>query len=322
MKLARLAVLTFAELPKDHRGWTFQLGAVAIESRGAREKGGAVHVLASATVQLKRLPSVTRQRRVRIPPGPMRLCQRGLEATANLVSSSFFIRRSISSPTPCVALIPESEGELAWLSSRIGMHYPKVFAPTRFRPGFDLVPSLPILGERLDGVALLAEALAHTQVSGRFHEMMRLFELAFRASGKRLVDPLAGFLIPNRLEYSRQEIVHWIQEVRHGITHADEKDFFLLEGDVRPIIHRVDQAALDVLFNKGDWRSPDIGRRETWRPTSGLAGSTPFITAGVGGILEGTLLDDLGIFPRNLDSFLTSLPDGWWSPYPHDDQST
>ena len=77
---------------------------------------------------------------------------------------------------------------------------------------------LPYLSVRLDGVALLAEARAHEHASGRFHELVRLFEATFRRAGKGRVNPLTEFLASTDLDYTRQEIVVWIQQLRHGLT--------------------------------------------------------------------------------------------------------
>jgi hypothetical protein len=312
MNLIRQVLVTFPKLADDRRGWEFTLGPVSISSRGSRTDDDGVSVLVAASVQLSRFPSAARTGTVRIPQGPLRVCERALETVANLVSTAESVRRTISSPTPCLALEPASERDTAWLANKSRFQLPPVPQQAWWTQRLDLIEILPHVAERLDGVALLAESLGHEHLSGRFHELVRLFELGFRLSGKRLVDPLAAFLVAGPFEYTRNEVVRWIQEVRHGLTHADEKNFFLLEADVRPVIRRVEQAARDVLLNKTTWRSPSSDRRTVWRPTASLTAKGLYVVQHTGAEMVGQLLDDLGRYPRNMNGFLTAQPESWW----------
>jgi hypothetical protein len=85
---------------------------------------------------------------------------------------------------------------------------------------------------------------------------------------------------PNIFGYTREEIQEWIAK-RDPLTHADSRTAktILFDTDVRGIIHRVEQASLDVLFNKKDWGTWSSSRRESWTPEGWTSGSGP---AGVG----------------------------------------
>ena len=57
----------------------------------------------------------------------------------------------------------------------------------------DLVSGLQ---DRLDGVALLAEAYSHSQESGRYNEYVRFFEAAFALQFSQIQKKLMQFLNP------------------------------------------------------------------------------------------------------------------------------
>lgn len=99
---------------------------------------------------------------------------------------------------------------------------------------------------------------------------------------------------------------------RAEAAHADQRKTFVMDADVRPYVHRVEQAAWDVLLNKEEWRSASISRRDVWNPTSATT-SPDTLTAVVGSTLPllGQLLDRWGEFPLDLGTSLQS-PESWW----------
>ena len=124
----------------------------------------------------------------------------------------------------------------------------------------------------MGGISLLAEALSHSHPTGRFHEILRLFERAFRCSSSTLIKPLTEFLSNAKNQgFSEPEIKNWVVTLRHPATHADRNKDFVLEAAIRPVVHRMEQATYDVLFNKEDWRNPSSTRREIWKPISGTS---------------------------------------------------
>jgi hypothetical protein len=170
------------------------------------------------------------------------------------------------------------------------------------------------------GVALMVEALGHDHAMGRFHEFVRLFERAFSSPARKVARPLAEFLNP-RFGYDDAELSHWFEDLRDPATHADVRNVFLLEADVRPVIDRMEQAAFDVLLNKAAWRDPSTDRREVWAPTAGTfnADGGQFIVQGTTPVTSGTILDEYGVFPMDFSGVIKERPSNWW---PQEDART
>jgi len=110
----------------------------------------------------------------------------------------------------------------------------------------------------------------------------------------------------------------WFKELRDPLTHADQRPTFLLERDINPVIDRVEQAAIDVVFNKVNWRKADSERRALWTPQSGFVGPSGnvFLTKGTRPPLRGRLLDEYGSFPMKLGAVINPIPAEWWPQAP------
>jgi hypothetical protein len=289
------------------------LGGVTIEIVGGAEReGGRLH-RAVARVKLKHRPKRTSEGFVVVPDDARRAAREGLEIAANVVALSSGCRRSLSSPNPYFAFEAESVDEREWLSDSGGvLGGLDGVAINSTRHTLDMDHSvLNALTDRWDGVALLAEAFAAERGTGRFIDCIRLFERAFRVSVGQLTDPLSAFLDP-RFGYDTDEIDHWTKTLRAEAAHADQRATFVMDADVRRYLHRVEQAAWDVLLNKNEWRSASTTRRDVWNPTAATT-SPSAITAVVGSTLPllGQLVDRWEEFPLDLDSRLRS-PDSWW----------
>lgn len=171
------------------------------------------------------------------------------------------------------------------------------------------------LQDRLDGVKLLVEALAHSHATGRFHDLVRVFERGFKLRPNKLTDPMLAFLDP-RFGYTRVEVGDWFETHRDAATHADQRPEFSVEADLRPLVDRMEQAAVDVVFNKERWRDDSTDRRAVWTPHAGTDGpdGRVFVTEGHASSppLKHELIDEFGCFPMNLSGFITSPPDDWW----------
>jgi hypothetical protein len=171
------------------------------------------------------------------------------------------------------------------------------------------------LTDRRDGLGLLAEAFAHERSLGRYREFMRFFELAFALPSPALSKKLYQFLSGMPFGYSHTEVRSWCS-LRHGAVHGDRKitPNLVLEADVRPIVGRMEQAALDVLFNKQSWHDGSRQRRKLWSPMGGttspngdlmiVQGTTPSITA--------QIFDGFFAYPLDLGGIITSPPQDWW----------
>lgn len=78
---------------------------------------------------------------------------------------------------------------------------------------------------------------------------------------------------------------------------------------MQPVLARVEPAAIDVLVNKDTWRSPDTARTERWQLTHGtLGGADVFLSRGAAAALSFTVLDDFGVFQRDLGPCPVPMP--------------
>lgn len=312
MKLIRLATLYFDPIPKDWLHWELNLDGVKVQKIRMQELAdqGKLQVFVMAEVVLNDKIQVTGDNSILIPEEPRKQAEKAIETLANYISVSEMSRRTILSPNPCVAFIPEDPSIRKWLDSTKGFS-------TKFRhmPSFRSSMSKEMLendfSDRLDGVALLAEEFSHKHVTGKLHELIRLFERAFGESSSPLIDPLSGFLASKG--YSKQEIKDWIRKFRHPATHAT-KGKFLLESDVRPVIRRMEQAAYDVLFNKLIWNDKSIERREILsRPYAIKEQDMLYVKKNENKpelIIE--LLDPFGVYPIDENFALHEFPNDWW----------
>jgi hypothetical protein len=259
-----------------------------------------------------------------VPEDPLKLTEALIETSANLVAISERCKRSIQSPMPSVAFLPEDQEAREWLDSTNGvLRNRSGGVVSTGGPSIDIDTTLQLSSDRPDGVALLAEALAHEHPTGMFHEIMRLFERAFRLGPYKLVQPLAEFLAgADNMNYTSSEVERWIIELRHPATHADRRPNFVLESDVSPVIPRMIQAAYDVLFNKEVWRTPSTQRRDLWHPTSGTSGTSGesfnvYLIQGNPMRLELQRFDEVGSYPVNLEEGLRMpLPPELWAKWP------
>jgi hypothetical protein len=318
MKLLRFALLTLDPPPENWREWAMQTEVVHIRTEWAIElEAGKLTIFVICAAYLLERPTIDEDGLVIVPEGPLKQADEVIENLANLVAVSERCKRSITSPIPSVAFLPEDEETHRWLDSTNGILRRKDSGIAGIG-GFSVDPdtTLELSSDRQDGVALLAEALAHDHPTGTFHELLRVFERAFRRSSSQLVAPLAAFLAGADMGYSRNEVERWVTELRHPATHADERATFVLESDIRPVIPRMMQAAYDVLFNKARWRSSSTQRREAWYPPGGISGKpfTLFKTPGLEVEIELQWFDEVGSYPRNLNVDISRVlpPEMWW----------
>lgn len=311
MKLARFAFLDAGDGKVRASQGRFTVGDVEVISW---KDVGAGADLVSAEVSLPGLPSAE-DGKVMVPEAARRKAERGLETVANVLTVTNGTPADVASTSLTVAFNPESDEEKEWLraQSEVPAAAELVNEPILVIPvDTALVASL---GDRLEGVALLAEALASNRLLGAFRDLFRLFELAFRNAPAPLVAPLADFLAKRRaLGYTKAEVDEW-KRVRHKASHADRRRF-ALEADVRPIYNRVLLAAYEVLLTKRTWHSPSIEREDRWTPPVGVLdarGRFPFVTQRRTPPFEGRLYDGFDAYPVNLafgERF--GIPEPYW----------
>jgi hypothetical protein len=326
MRLVRLALLTFKPAPENWREWVLHTEGADIRTGWSRElASGGLQISVLASTDLSERPKLNEDGLVIVPEEPLRLTEALIETSANLVAISEQCKRSISSPMPSVAFHPEDQENRDWLDSTNGILRKGsngIVSPRG--ASIDIDTTLKLSSDRSDGVALLAEALAHEHPTGRFHELMRLFERAFRLGPYNLVQPLAEFLAgAEEMNYTSSEVERWTVALRHPATHADRRPDFVLESDVRPVIPRMIQAAYDVLFNKEVWRNPSTQRRDLWHPTSGTTGASTdiYIVRGSPVQMETQAFDEVGSYPFDFGVGLRMpLPPELWAKWPSEDR--
>lgn len=249
-----------------------------------------------------------------IPDDERRELEFALETVVNAFAVFGHCKRTLSSASPSIALVPDYEVERRGLESSKGILAHRQSVTSVHDPFAMDSEMLASLGDRLPAAALLAEAHSHNLSAGKFHEYVRVFESAFALPFTQLTKKLLQFLRPV-YGYTGDEIGSWVA-MRDPLTHADGKKsgHIFLDADVRKVIRRMEQAAYDVLFNKAIWHDRSKTRRDVWKPvaaTTSPAGdlvvkqySTPVITA--------QLFDEFGVFPMDLSCVMEDPPGDWW----------
>jgi len=194
-----------------------------------------------------------------------------IENLINIVSLSIHNGRVINSSNPSIFLEHENIEDYRILSQidRFEFDKPKLayFSP---KHTFNIDFCLENLKDRFDGVRLITEAITASTFSDKFREYFRLFEIAFKKSNRALAKPMTDFLIQDkRFNYSKQEIEKWIN-IRHRIVHANHKEGFLINRNLLEIMARIEQAAIDILFNKLYWNNGNIERKNIFLFKTGV----------------------------------------------------
>ena len=270
MKLLRFAVLNCN--PKPNLWETFGLkrsdvtvGMIGVP--GPPSATGELLLVLQAEMSLSGLPPRDSEGYITIPDVSRRSCEAAIEFVSNLIAVTGRCKRSISSPAPPAALVAEGPAEQQFLAESTGLRLAPI-SQQGAKPNITINEDLiAALGDRLEGLSLMAEAISHSQAMGEYRDLVRVFELAFSLPVTQLEKKLATFLAGACHGYHRSEIAKWVS-LRNPASHANKQKskFIVLEADVRPIILRMEQAAMDVLFNKKDWHQKSTDRRELLRP--------------------------------------------------------
>jgi hypothetical protein len=233
------------------------------------------------------------------PVEARRRTEAGLETVVRLMAIDWQCRYSIQSPMPYVGFLPITETRLDELSG-VAAKLAITKGHTNVVGAYGLLSDVDasMLLDRLDGVALLAEAYNASSALGQYLQLIRLFERAFRLGPTDLTEPLACFLRASRFRFRRQEVIAWTQ-ARAPSFHADRREVFYVDADVVPYVRRMLLAAQDVLLNKEKWRNRSYGRRRAWTPITGTsnAQNDAFVTQGTTGRLEISFVDGFGSYP-------------------------
>lgn len=236
-----------------------------------------------------------------IPDATVAVLDDAIREYADLLSVVYQCQRLIKSPSPCIAVRADDNTERGLIADASG-----IAAPATARPRVNLVPELRpearydlLIADRLDGVAMLADAMSEGTSSGRARELFRFFERAFRRGPADAGSRLALFMSTGELtrRLSDEEVSHWFLTLRSRLTHADRQDEYARNRDVDPHLARMEVAAYDVLFNKLKWRDPDVSRRDPELALQGAIASDGAAVVAAGGTnVRGTWLDAYGTF--------------------------
>ena len=317
MKFVRIVQIEFSEPTLEPQSRSFEIDGVAITVRPRDpDEAEILRLLVAAEVPLDTRPDVDGDGKIVITENVARQAEKAIELIADLLAVTTFSARKISSAVPTAGFSSLTMEDRQWLARSSGLRQ----MPSRL--GLSPAPveithdMLSDLEDRRDGVSLLAEALANSHETGRFRELARFFERAFRAPPAGIVSPLSNFLsYYDMLQYSYGEIEEW-RDLRHQATHADRPgQRYVLCRDVRPILGRVRFAAYDVLFNKLNWNAPDSGRRDTWHPSGGILPDGHRAVMRVHSSVNlhaNSLFDGFGAYPYDRGCRVRSHPADWW----------
>ncbi|MGR3319687.1 MAG: hypothetical protein ACUZ8O_14565 [Candidatus Anammoxibacter sp.] len=314
MKLLRIVTATFTPDPNLHKSWSRQFGSIKISSMKLNVKEDSTWTtLLIAEMEIE-FPEISQDGFVQIPEEKRRKLEFSLETTANIISVFGRCKKVVSSASPCIALITENEKELEILEATKGIFCERKTLSSA--QGTDQLDSEMVthLQDRLQAVALLAEAQSHSLAVGKFHEYVRLFESAFALQFSQLQKKLLQFLNPV-YGYTGGEIKAWTL-IRDPLTHADGKktNEIFLDSDARKYTQRMEQAAYDVLFNKKIWHDRSRERRQVWSPIAATTSATGGFVVKQGSEPTFTfqLFDEFGIFPMHLNAVINDPPQNWW----------
>jgi hypothetical protein len=313
MLLIRVVGLQTEPAPDSFEDFSVELGDVRVSSLGSQEREGGLYVVLAGEIELSYPPKRTGDGDLVVPDRERRLIEEAIEASADVVAVAYNLTRQLSSPNPYVAFKAQTEDDRALLDSARGIHDLRGRARSSVAIHLRLNQELlDQLRDRLDGVSLLAEARSTGHLTGRFHEFVRFFERAFARPASLLAPLLVQFLHPH-FGYTEAELTNWFDTLRNPATHADARPTFVLEGDVRPVIARMEQAAFDVLMNKEHWRDQTVDRRAVWFPSGGTtnADNAVYMVKSTTGRLVSQLTDQWEVYPLDLEAQVRT-PAEWW----------
>jgi hypothetical protein len=197
--------------------------------------------------------------RVIVPDEYRRRAEAAIEEFADVLAVAHQCRRTIRSPTTCVALTPEVAGEF-------GSATELSYDPVSRQSGARLLPELcadkvpGAIAGRPEGLRLLASALSEESPGGRARELYRSIEAAFGDAIGALKIPLHEFLktTPYAMKFTKKETDHWVA-MRGATMHGDRS--IASNAAIAPYLDRLQWAAYDLVLHKENWGMKDPARR-------------------------------------------------------------
>lgn len=220
--------------------------------------------------------------RLLVPREPRLCAERAISEFADVLAVLHQCRRTIRSPNGAtVALGPGGTGGDPPAGTQ------GLLPPVNVRPSARVMPVIEptalaaATADRLDGLAMMADALFEDAAVGRVREFFRLFERAFARGPSGCIAPLTSFLQSSPRQdaskFDLDEITAWMQDLRPTATHGDRREEYARSADAAPYMARMEAAAYDVLLHKAAWHDPSSERRQWIRfmsvPGNGDTGS-------------------------------------------------
>lgn len=326
MKLHRICILKLDTQSEKANGFHGTMNDVDVEVRPTTKDGAPDdRILIIASVDLPQAPTLNEESQLIIPEDERRRCELAIETTANLLSVIGRTGRRLASAMPSFALSDLTEEDRNKLSNAVSLDSGYKASMVAAEPGDIRDSPIPkLIGDRIAGLALMAEVESNQHPVGRFRALLRFFELAFSRPTSQIDKKLYQFLDGSKLGYSREEVKSWLA-LRHGAMHGDMKKAqeLIMESDVMILLPRMEQAAYDVLYNKEEWHSPSHIRRKGYNQTVATTDSDAKdlrVTKGKEASISAHVFDPFGAFPIDLLASMNQIPEGWWTIKPKDDR--
>lgn len=309
--LIRPLHLTFEPMSQEHiDGLNAHLDAhLPSITRGYDDNDGC-HLLSVSTTQVA-IADRSPQELAELVFEKIRDLDNTVEQSVCEVSAAFMLPFRIygilTQPFYGVMTAEEAKRAPMWEKSEVPFH-PEISRSVDTRQAAALLKSRP------EAARLLAAVVCADKPTATLLACVRLFEAAFKKGGVDLKEPLAKFLHGAKLGYTETESDRWIDS-RHRVVHADRIGRALYDGDVYSQIPRIKQAAMDVVFNKRDWRSKNTERVEPTKLGTRFNGRHMELTVGVFTTFRPITTDYFGRYPINsknsvraeMDKLLPSL---------------
>ena len=317
MKIIKIITVKFEKIPKNYLdNFKYLINDTLIRFHDYYKTEKEEYLI--FTAELNGIDFTVESSTIKIHDDIINKVNKNIEDVINLISLSQNTGNNISSPRPSIFLESENLDDTAILRKVKKLSFDKMIniARQNIEHTFDLGFCLNNFNDRLDGVKIYSEANSTKSSSGKFREYIRLFEKGFKSSNSGLIKPLADFLSGyTKLNYDKSEIENWIN-MRNKSVHANCKDGFLIERDIISLIPRLEQAAIDILFNKSNWGDRSINRRNLFKFKKGIKDSknTLFAQPSSNENLSFMYFDESKTFLVNLKANFEQkmIPKNWW----------
>jgi hypothetical protein len=259
LHLIRIASVVLDPPLEEGISWQARIGETEVTAHRARsDQDETLRHLVTSRIALTTRPDVSSSENLIVPDEERTRAEAAIERVVDTIAVSRRALRSLSSPMPYLAIEHSTDADREWLRSLAGFELEPYLVSWQIPPPIDLGLMVTVTTDRPDGLELLAEAFAHRHPTGRYHEFLRFFERAFARKPRQLLAPMIAYFSGTPYGYTRAELREWL-DTRGPSVHGYGQ-LAVLEAGVRPILPRIEQAAVDVLTNKVSWHDSSAER--------------------------------------------------------------